>query len=1522
MAVVTGSAGNDLLTGTSGDDQVAGGTGTDTWQVAATSATATLQWTGHDQWTVVSPQGTDVLTGVEAVQFTDGTLGLSGGLEGLGSQALAVSQTAPVAAALSGGGYVIVCRATDQFFSTRNTLQIFDGSGNPVTSPTGAAATFSAGYAPSVAALPGGGLVLAWVNSGAVKTQRFDAAGNALSEVDQFAATDHGTLAPSISTSGDGSYIVGYVSAGDAHVRKYAADGSLLVAETKLSAKVTGNTFANLQTKTLAGGGYVVAWIDRANGDVHARQFTSTGETVGSAILLTGDVTFVTADARLAIAALSDGGYVLVSNRSDGNGLGVYAQRFDAAGASVGANVRVNTSTVSAQHQAAATGLPDGGYIISWSSPDGDGQGVYAQRYDAAGSAVGSEFLLNATTTKEQSSSALAVLADGKLLAAWGSVVPDDAGSSIRTQLFTSTGTPLTMRGVVTGDDGANTISTTGAAGTSMSGAGGNDTLRGGPGSDTVDGGAGADTFVLAATDATFGVLEAHIVVQTPLDVDRLTSVETVAMSNGNIGVQYGGLNPSLVASGSAAPAAVETDGGYVLVWQSTSAEDIFLQRYDGTGSSAGSLVQVNTTTTAAQSDPAVARLPGGFVVTWTSRHEDGTAGVYGQRFSSSGAPIGSEIHINTTVALDQTKSSVATLAGGGFVVAWQSQTSASDSDIHTQRFDATGSLIGAETVAHAATSGSQSDPEVIGLANGGYAVVWTNTAADARKTVWARVFDSSGSAAGGDILVTPSTQYSGNHQPDVAALADGGFIVAWAAFAGTEGAPVFANTFTRRYGSDGTAVTAELAMNDIMTHYAEPEVTALADGGWVTLSQRPSSDLVQLRRFDASGASLERTWVAGASSASPQLALSSQANGGYASHAIAANGDLSTTLFDGHGLRTGHLTLTGDGSPNILRASAGFGELLGGAGNDVLAASSTVLLRGGTGSDVFEMPTGGFFRIADWSHGDAMWIRPLAGFNLSGAASVGTGAGLLQNQVHLQAVAGGTLVHIGTDSSAGSDLQIFVTGTRDPNSFLLAGEWLRAAPDEFEPFAYLASHADLRSVFGADEAAARAHYANAGIHEGRAITFDAFAYLASHADLRAFFGPNASAAARHYVENGVHEGRGVTFDGYAYLASHADLRGMLGPNPRAATRHYVEHGVNEGRTITFDPWSYLASHADLRGVFGTDIAAATRHYVENGAREGRGVTFDPLAYLASHPDLLGVFGMNPAAAARHFIENGHREGRAITFDGLEYIASHADLSGAFGANRAAGVRHYLESGAHEGRATTFDALAYLASHLDLRGVFGTDGAAAARHYIEHGSREGRGVTFDATQYLLANAGLYQVLGHDRAAATRHYLQFGVQEGRTTQLTAITGTANGDTFSGTAAAEVLAGLAGADTIAGGGGNDLLIGGAGADSLQGGAGADVFRFAQTSEFGDTISDFVSGVDHLEISAAAAANLPRGAVPAHAFTTGAVSTSLPTFVYDSSTGRLSFDRDGTGQAAAVEVALLGVGTAFTHTDLIVY
>ncbi|MDZ4134772.1 MAG: M10 family metallopeptidase C-terminal domain-containing protein, partial [Paracoccaceae bacterium] len=75
---------------------------------------------------------------------------------------------------------------------------------------------------------------------------------------------------------------------------------------------------------------------------------------------------------------------------------------------------------------------------------------------------------------------------------------------------------------------------------------------------------------------------------------------------------------------------------------------------------------------------------------------------------------------------------------------------------------------------------------------------------------------------------------------------------------------------------------------------------------------------------------------------------------------------------------------------------------------------------------------------------------------------------------------------------------------------------------------------------------------------------------------------------------------------------------------------------------------------------------------------------------------------------------------------------------------------------------------------------------------------------------------------------------------------------------GGAGDDLIFGIAGVNQLYGGAGDDRFQAGTGRDVMTGGAGADVFIFGSVAAAGlggtrDAITDFTSGVDHIDLSA---------------------------------------------------------------------
>ncbi len=214
---------------------------------------------------------------------------------------------------------------------------------------------------------------------------------------------------------------------------------------------------------------------------------------------------------------------------------------------------------------------------------------------------------------------------------------------------------------------------------------------------------------------------------------------------------------------------------------QDTSGTGIFGQRFNATGATVGSEFRVNTWVNGNQTAPAVAvNGLGEFVVTWVSPSLSGN-GIFGQRYSSTGQPLGIEFQVNRSTRGQQDAPAVAYDDNGNFVVAWQG-TDGRDGDgfgIYAQRYDASGNPSGDELLVNSTTRGDQLTPAVAIDGSGAFTIVWSGRGDSRRTAVFGQRYLANGSRDGGEFQVNDS---SSNDQinPVVALSSSADFVVAW----------------------------------------------------------------------------------------------------------------------------------------------------------------------------------------------------------------------------------------------------------------------------------------------------------------------------------------------------------------------------------------------------------------------------------------------------------------------------------------------------------------------------------------------------------------------------------------------------------------------------------------------------------------------------------------------------------------------------------------------------------------------
>ncbi|RHW24351.1 hypothetical protein D0Z08_24885 [Nocardioides immobilis] len=358
-----------------------------------------------------------------------------------------------------------------------------------------------------------------------------------------------------------------------------------------------------------ADGDHVIAWTshvqDGSGTGVYAQRYSAAGIPQGPETLV--PTTTVSPQYEPSVAMDADGDYVIAwtSHVQDGSGTGVYAQRYSAAGIPQGPETLVPTTTVDSQHEPSVAMDADGDYVIAWTSlgQDGSGYGVYAQRYDSAGTPQGTETRINTTTFSGQRDPEVALDADGDYVIAWTSSDQDAGGYGIYgiyAQRYSSTGTPQ-----------------------------------------------GTETLVNTTTN--YGQFEPSIAMGTEgRYVIAWTSTEQDGSSFGVYAQRYsaggtpqGAETPvnTTTANGQSDPqVAMDAAGNFVIAWTSLHQDGsdfgVYSQRFVATGAPQGQETRVTATTAGSQYLPSAAMdADGDYVVTWSSVEQDSYQDVFARRF-------------------------------------------------------------------------------------------------------------------------------------------------------------------------------------------------------------------------------------------------------------------------------------------------------------------------------------------------------------------------------------------------------------------------------------------------------------------------------------------------------------------------------------------------------------------------------------------------------------------------------------------------------------------------------------------------------------------------------------------------------------------------------------------------------------------------------------------------------------------------------------------------------------------------
>ncbi len=330
------------------------------------------------------------------------------------------------------------------------------------------------------------------------------------------------------------------------------------------------------------------------------------------------------------------------------------------------------------------------------------------------------------------------------------------------------------------------------------------------------------------------------------------------------------------------------------------------------------------------QTHPSAAFGPTRGYLVWQDNATDGDGlGVSARRLDLSGSAVGGAFRVNEGGAGDQEAATVAILADGSTVFAWQSGLRGSRA-VLARVLGPNGVFVTGDVVLSPAGTDNR-NPTVAALSDGSAVVTWASTGADGDLLgVLAQRVGSPGDKLGDPIVVNQFTRFN-QRNPVVAPLPAGGFAVAWISEQQT--GENRTDVYLRRFGANGSAQGDEARVNPGIQPCANPSLVAVGSGGLaVAWSQLDTS------QGGVTGDifwSIQARWLDAAGTGGPLITVSDTLLGSQMQPRLAVSGDQVLAVWMGTGLDqqgTGVggrlLSLTGVPAGGVLTLdSAGNGD-------------------------------------------------------------------------------------------------------------------------------------------------------------------------------------------------------------------------------------------------------------------------------------------------------------------------------------------------------------------------------------------------------------------------------------------------------------------------------------------------------------------------------------------------------------------------------------------------------------------
>ena len=229
----------------------------------------------------------------------------------------------------------------------------------------------------------------------------------------------------------------------------------------------------------------------------------------------------------------------------------------------------------------------------------------------------------------------------------------------------------------------------------------------------------------------------------------------------------------------------------------------------------------------------------GGYVV-WQDNATDGDGwGISGRALNSSLSGVQGAFRVNGTSKGDQENARVALLNNGGAVFVWQGGRQGFQ-HIYARFLSNSNTWLGLDQMVNASGKTYQANPAVAVLNNGNMVMVYASFNSTTMQDVYGQIFSPTGQKIGNEFQINKTVPFN-QRTPAVAALSNGGFVVAWISeqqrsVGATSGGSVPSSNFVlpsvdvyaRLYAANGTLVVDEFLVNSGATACANPVVATV----------------------------------------------------------------------------------------------------------------------------------------------------------------------------------------------------------------------------------------------------------------------------------------------------------------------------------------------------------------------------------------------------------------------------------------------------------------------------------------------------------------------------------------------------------------------------------------------------------------------------------------------------------------------------------------------------------------------